>query len=154
MKLIVDGMHAVEIDEEDLALYISRRWHVQKSPHTTYVASTNGGAMHRLIMNVTDPKIQVDHKDGNGLNNKRDNLRIATNRLNSLNNIKRREGRTTSKYIGVTKSRDRWRTRAWTKETGHICIGSYDTQELAAKAYDDYMLTNVAPELRGPLNFE
>ncbi len=55
--------------------------------------------MHRLLLGLTDPKILADHEDRNGLNNQRENIRVATkgqNRANSRSNKK-----STSKYIGV-----------------------------------------------------
>jgi hypothetical protein len=41
--------------------------------------------MHRVILGLTDSLIHADHKDGNGLNNQRENLRIATRSNNSCN---------------------------------------------------------------------
>ena len=40
--------------------------------------------MHRIIMNCPDGKF-IDHKDGNGLNNQKENLRICTKQQNSGN---------------------------------------------------------------------
>lgn len=60
--------------------------------------------MHRLILGLTDPKIYGEHRNGDGLNNQRHNLRTATSSQNQMNN------RTTtgaSKYKGVTKNKKR-----------------------------------------------
>jgi hypothetical protein len=108
---------------------------------------------HRILLKVTDPLIQVDHIDGDGLNNKKENLRLVCNRQNSQNNHRRRNCATTSKFLGVTKARKSWRVRVWKKDTGHICLGSFSTEEEAAKVYDDYMINNFPENLRGTLNF-
>jgi len=157
MKLLVNSTCFVELDIEDVSLYLSRTWREQRGSKktTSYVVSSKGGIfLHRLLLNVTDPLVQVDHIDGNGLNNKRSNLRCVDNRTNTQNNRLRRAGKTSSKYLGVTKSRDSWRVRVWTKQTGHICLGSYESEEFAAKVYDSYMKKHFPPELRGTLNFE
>lgn len=56
--------------------------------------------MHRLILGVSDIKIKVDHKDRNGLNNQRGNLRPATVSQNAMNKKSKVGG--LSKYLGVT----------------------------------------------------
>ena len=157
MKLLVNSTCFVEIDDEDVSIYLSNTWREQKNSKetTSYVMSSTGGILlHRLIMKVTDSLIQVDHIDGNGLNNCKSNLRTVNNRINAQNNHKRRAGSTSSKYVGVTKSYDSWRVRVWTKQAGHICLGSYKSEEFAARVYDTYMKKHFPPELRGTLNFE
>lgn len=64
---------------------------------------------HRIILNLTDPKIQVDHINGNPSGNRKENLRICTNQENSFNKYK--NSNNTSGYKGVSfdKDRNKWR---------------------------------------------
>lgn len=89
--------------------------------------------MHILITGHTDG---IDHKDGDGLNNRRSNLRTANNGQNKANSPKYRttnRRQPTSKYKGVfydTKYK-KYRTRCRNKH-----IGYYTTEREAAIAYD------------------
>lgn len=93
-------------------------------------------AVHRVIWklaygNIPDD-MQIDHIDGDGLNNKLDNLRLVTNQQNQLNR-KVNKGR---KYKGVYKSRDKFKAEIMTEE-GRLYIGVYGTPEDAARAYNE-----------------
>lgn len=91
--------------------------------------------MHRLIMGVTDPKILVDHKDHNGLNNQEYNLRQATTAQNCSN--QRPAKNKTSKFLGVSRHKE---TQRWVATAGKnkksIYVGLFKTQEEAALAYN------------------
>ena len=84
--------------------------------------------MHRQIMNYPDGK-HVDHRNHNGLDNRRCNLRICTNTENMFN---RRRLNSKSGFLGVTwfKRLKKWRASI------HLTIGYFDSKEEAAKAYD------------------
>lgn len=92
--------------------------------------------MHREIMGVTDPKVLVDHRDGDKLNNQRANLRLATVAENGQN--RRAANRnSTSGIRGVRLRGGRWQARAWDGKR-HLSLGWFDTSEEAAMVASDW----------------
>lgn len=90
--------------------------------------------LHRLILEAPSWAF-VDHKNGNGLDNRRDNLRLCHHKQNMANQRGTETG--TSKYRGVSQYRDGVRWVAQIKV--NYCnkhIGVYLTEEEAAQAYD------------------
>jgi hypothetical protein len=127
------------VDASDYDFLIGFRWRAIRVRHTWYAHTrVTGGAaafMHDLIMG-TRPGEQVDHKSGDGLDNRRANLRPTTNALNQAN--RRRIG-SKSGFKGVSWDSTK-RERPW---RAHITIGgrmkflgAYATAEEAARAYD------------------
>lgn len=94
------------IDLDDLELVRYHRWRasyghiVSGSIHNTIILS-------RLIMNCTDPNMVVDHINGNGFDNRKQNLRICTQQQNVLN--KSFVSNNTTGFIGIypEKRKDR-----------------------------------------------
>jgi len=102
--------------------------------------------MHRLIMSrILDRELHkdefVDHINNNGLDNRRENLRVCTESQNHANvgKIKRRNGtKLTSKYKGVYQRADvpgRWYAKINPKGRREN-LGGFETEEGAARAYD------------------
>ncbi len=91
--------------------------------------------LHRLIMNAPEGLL-VDHRNSDGLDNRRTNLRLATHAENTQNSRKRKG--TTSKYIGVSfdKKAGNWRSGIMFKKKA-IWLGSFDDEIAAARVYDD-----------------
>ena len=145
MILITTSGHQIEIDDDDFDLVKGFTWSVIKSPCTNYAISRDKGGrkvkkthyyMHRVIMNA--PKgTEVDHVDGNGLNNHRNNLRICSRAQNQHNRQKTRR-QTSSEYKGVSwnKKDARWRA-AIVLNSKQIHIGSFSTEHDAAIAYNN-----------------
>lgn len=100
------------VDDEDFEKLNEHKWCATKNGLTFYATRTTQktkirtfASMHRIICNA--PKgMQVDHIDGNGLNNCRSNLRIVTSRQNNQN----RHIKKSSIYPGVSwyTSKKKW----------------------------------------------
>jgi len=91
--------------------------------------------MHRLILNPP-AGITIDHINGNGLDNRRENLRLAGRGQNQCNRGK--QSNNTSGFKGVTwhKNLNKW--EAGISISGkRYHVGFYKTPEAAARAYDD-----------------
>jgi len=127
------------IDDEDWPLVSQHTWHAAKSSDLWYARTTKRKTrmrvfMHRLIMNP--PRgLDVDHINGDGLDNRKQNLRQATDSQNQQN--RHRLSTNTSGYRGVTfhKKLNKW--QAGIKKFGHsYYLGLHPTAESAALAYD------------------
>jgi len=118
-------------DIEELSQY---RWRtIGKIPHVYAVRKDKGRMiyMHRQIMKAPRNRL-VDHKDGDSLNNQRENLRLATRRQNTAN---RRSRRGSSQFVGVSRHGDKW--MAYIDYRGkHYHLGLFDDEVEAAKARD------------------
>lgn len=116
------------IDAADREKVESLSWWILQTGPKLY-AQSQKGLMHILLMGDAPPGEIIDHRDGNGLNNVRSNIRFATRGLNSQNKVKKQG--TTSKYYGVSLSK--W---GWTAFHGKR-LGYFQQEEHAAFAYDE-----------------
>lgn len=89
--------------------------------------------MHRLILDA--PKdMMVDHRDGNGLNNQRSNIRLCTRGQNKMNQNTRSGS---SQFKGVTWNKRAKKWRAFiTVDSKLMYLGSFKSEVAAAKKYD------------------
>lgn len=128
------------VDKNDYELVKEYSWQAHKRNNTWYAVSGSPYSlvyMHRLILGLkTGDEREADHKNSNGLDNRRSNIRIATRSQNSANKPKR-DGDYSSTHKGVyfAKDRNKWRASI-TVDYKTIRLGSFDTEIEAAQAYD------------------
>jgi len=122
--LLAAGPWQALIDDRTGTVYARRR--VRDDDSGRYY----GQLMHRYLL----PGVEVvDHHNGNGLDNRRANLRPSTVTENNRNRRRRRDN--TSGYKGVWTRGARWHARI--KADGRErYLGSHPTPESAAHAYD------------------
>jgi hypothetical protein len=123
------------VDDEDARILSKHSWYSVFRGKSWYAFRQVNGRevrMHRLIMGAPEDR-EVDHFDGNGLNNQRSNLRIATVSQNQGNATCRSDS---SGFKGVTQHKNRWVARCCTGKTRQY-LGRFSTPEEAARAYDD-----------------
>ena len=129
-----------EIDAEDAHLVEGMRLFSEKRGETFYVRvrrpKQRGGGkyLHNLITGG-----MIDHRDGDGLNNKRLNLRRCTQQQNNLNS-RPKKGK---KYKGVYRARRKFYVQITSAGKTKSLFG-FETEEEAARAYD-----KLARELHG-----
>lgn len=124
------------VDGEDFPIVAGHSWcYIKAKKARTGYACGSAGLMHRLILGAP-AHLECDHIDGDGLNNRRSNLRLATKAENGRNRkvlcIPK-----ASRFKGVwwEKRRNRWKARI-TVDSKSIDLGSFRVEEDAAIAYD------------------
>lgn len=148
---LTKGMIAL-VDDEDYEYLMQWKWLAKKDNKGNWYAcrvdeSRRLIQMHRLIMSAPEG-VKVDHKDGDGLHNWRENLRVCTNAENSRN--RRINRNNTSGYKGVVLEHGKYRARIKIFYK-IISLGTFQTAEEAARAYDRGALKYHGPFAR--LNF-
>lgn len=127
------------VDPIDFRRVMKFKWSYSKSAQDEqgYACTWAGGKKIYLHRFITDaPKgMEVDHEDGDRLNNCRGNLRVATRKQNAANASRWRRPKH-SRFKGVSRDRGgRWFAQIM-KDGKNNHLGVFDSEEQAARAYD------------------
>lgn len=140
-KLLLTQGKSASVDDAYYPLLAKYKWHLAKRNKTEYAETQICGnhiMMHRLIAGNIGFN-EIDHKDGDGLNNQESNLRIVNKVWNGCNRGMNKNN--TSGYKGVQEMKDHWRERPF---LARICfmkkwykLGYFKTAKEAALAYNE-----------------
>lgn len=148
MKIIAlsKGM-VTKVSDEDFARLSELKWHVLEIKKAklnyavrsvAYKGKSTKRYMHKEL--VPCPKgFVIDHIDGDGLNNTRENLRVCSH----LENMRNRKPQKGMKHAGIFEVKKGFSARIW-HEGRTIDLGIFKTEEEAIEVRN-----NKAKELRG-----
>lgn len=127
------------IDDEDYPKVKAFTWYLSKIGYIVCDIQVNKVKkqirLHRLLMNVEQKNILIDHINRNRLDNRKSNLRIANKQQNAANS--KISIRNTSGFKGVTFKKDKGKWKAYIAVNNkQIHLGYYDTANEAAKKYN------------------
>lgn len=136
---LADGKSYAWIDKEDFTEVNKYPWRRRGGYAVTTGTTPQHVRMHRLILGLPTPRgnsSRVDHIDTDGLNNRRSNLRLATNSQNCRNGNRRVNAK--SRFKGLVPNLGR--LRPWTAQINlngkSTHLGSFTTEEEAAMCYN------------------
>ncbi len=140
---LTQGLFAL-VDGEDLERISEHKWYANKIGNTYYAMRNTSKQkdkermvlMHREVLGLSyGDKRLSDHKNCNGLDNRKQNLRLCTHSQNHQNQKKKIN--TNNKYKGTSwqNRRKKWRARIQFNRK-EIHLGCFDDEIEAAKAYD------------------
>lgn len=141
--LITSCGKKVLVDDNNFSVLNKHRWYVGKHKYAFRHWRHRPLYMHRFILGARAGQ-RVDHVNGNGLDNRRKNLRICSHSKNLQNQIRKPGPHKTSRFKGVSwdKRCQRWEvgicagpknSKGYAKR---IFLGRYISEVKAARVYD------------------
>ncbi len=131
------------VDDEDYEWLSQWKWSVKKDGssnaplwYACRIQKTKWISMHGLILTAPS-EFMIDHINGDGLDNRKSNLRITANQLNQLYSQRLRSTNTSS-YQGVSWDKRKRKWRASLIRNGQIKhLGYFDDKLEASKVYQE-----------------
>jgi hypothetical protein len=138
LTMVVEGK-AILFSACDLHLF-KKRISLRKKPSGNTYVRISGEVAHRAILGLhTNDGLQVDHINRNGLDNRRENLRLCTNQENQWNRCSR-GGASIHKGVNWRPDRNKWRALI-TAGGKRKHLGLFLSEIEAAQAYDNAAIT-------------
>lgn len=101
------------VDDKDFERVSRHKWHAIERRYLWYASTMIEGRtvlLHRFILNAPDDK-GVDHRNGNGLENRRFNIRLCTSRQNLQNQHSTKKGTSNYKGVHLHRQTNKWIAR-------------------------------------------
>ena len=125
-------------DLEDYDKIKKYRWYIENNKYKYVVTNATIDnhkrklALHRVVMNINDPNIDIDHIKHKGYDNRKSQLRVCNAILNERNRVLNKNNTSGEKGVWKKKS-NKWVAEIWVNKK-KITIGTYNTKEEATKA--------------------
>lgn len=152
MTIPLSGGHSVIVDDADYPRLAKFKWYAVRKKLKIYGArmcSDRVRYLHRDVVNAL-PGLEVEHIVGNGLDNRKANLRTVPHAL-SNRRVGQKRGKTSCyRETFYNSLRERWEARVICAGKRHY-VGAFNTEEEAARARDVVATRLLGPEAR--LNF-
>lgn len=143
-EIAVGGGLVAIVDDDDFERLSAVKWQASSRKHKTIYAvhtspKDDSGKRVKLLMHrevIGAPRgVKVDHKNRNGLDNRRENLRLATNAQNARNVSRRSDNKSGYKGVGFHRATGAWAAQI-VVDGRHEHLGLFSSKEEAAAAYD------------------
>lgn len=124
-------------DKEDTHLVLKNSWTIHKETYNDYVRRSTGDRtfLHRILTNCPDDMF-VDHINGNGLDNRKCNLRVVDKKENARNT--KRNKNSSSGKMGVYFREDSSKWRVFINgDDGRENLGTYSNKEDAIRVREE-----------------
>lgn len=151
-KILLTQSKTAIVDDEDFE-YLSNNfkwiackkrdaWYVKAHLHSKYYGEANNKSrhvyMHRILLNAKNNE-QVDHINGDGLDNRRENLRICDNAQNHWNVGKQKNNKSGFKGVSFCKLTNSWKVRIHIRNK-EKWLGRYKDINEAVKIYNEAVM--------------
>lgn len=154
IEITMECGNIVIIDREDLIHFAKHSWYVMQGHGQSKYLKTNISIkgkhttieFHRYILG-SKKGLEIDHFNGNGLDNRRSNLRFVTHQQNQSNLPKRKDKKYTSQYYGVSYCKRDSNWNCFVVFNGKSKnLGRYKTEIESALAYNNFCILNKIPK--------
>lgn len=121
------------VDDADYGALSAYKWYALRGLYAVRSEGQQKVMMHRALLRPSKD-MHVDHINGNGLDNRRENIRLATPAQNSRNRGVQKNNRSGYKGVFWDKIRERWMAKIWT-DGRQKNVGRFSSPEKAHAAY-------------------
>lgn len=123
------------IDEEDYIFLNQIKWSVSfnRNGKNWVALNKKHGLLHRYLLNVNSSDLLVKHKNGNTLDNRRENLEVIDR---CISKQRAKKFKTNNKYRGVVLDKTVTRLKKWRATINNKHVGMFATEDEAALAWN------------------
>lgn len=131
--VVASDQRHILVSDEDWHDFSKQSWYID---NYGYALNASNKKMHKLLVKCDDKSKVIHHRNSNTLDNRRENLVVATRSENA--HQKKKRSNTSSKYFGVcfVKHLSKWESKFY-KNGQKYYVGVFENEVDAARAYNE-----------------